>query len=159
MLKLIHLRINLNFWWKLTASTFKDPSSFWEGWKKFIKLFMANPTIWNKLWASHLSWCLITTMGHSERRRKSFQIGVGFTSSKWLPDGALSCLKIPPGGLGLPMHSAVGWMGSLCHHQPACETDHICWESWGRALSVDISREPMGRGKGWQCFLNCPGVP
>jgi len=47
-------------------------------------------------------------MGQSERRRKPFQILFGFTSSKWLPDGALSCLEIPPEGLELPMHSAAG---------------------------------------------------
>lgn len=124
MLKPIHLCIYLNFWWKLTASTFKHPSSFREGWKKFIKLFAANAITWNKLWASHQSWCLITTMGYSERR-KSFQILVGFTSSEWLPDGALSCLEIPPGVLELPMHSAAGWKGSLCHHRPECETQLI----------------------------------
>lgn len=133
MLKSIHLCIYRNIWWKSTASTFKHPSSFWEGWRKLIKLFAANAITWNKLWASHQSWCLITTMGHSERRRKSFQILVGFTSSEWLPDGAQSCLEIPPGGWELPMRSAAGWMGSLCHHHPECETQLI---TSGESLEV-----------------------
>lgn len=107
----------------MKTDSFHIQASFklWEGWKKFIKPFAAKAITRNKLWASHQSWCLITTMGHSERR-KLFQVLVGFTSSEWLPDGALSCLEIPPGGWELSTHSAAGWMGSLCHPCPACET-------------------------------------